>query len=283
MDKLFSDLLAFIVSVVSHWQALATGGVVTMIVGFIERLTKWRLTKWGYVAVFVVAFLLASFFGVWRDEHAALSETRKSITQLQQTLGQHQQSLTVTQQTLLQTQQELELERRKYAPYLKGTIDAVNAGESEDKPGETGITIVANIENAGAPSNVSEYKLSIDIPGRERIWPTLFYLTRGVRLRDVGSEEYRQYETPDALYIKTIQPIQTGGRVPGWIFWVTKDATPDEIMVAGTTFTLYFRDVTGKEYFITRQLTRNGGHIPGYVPGADYKIVAPKRTKRPRP
>ena len=240
-----------------------------MTVGFIERLTRWRLTKWGYVAVFVVAFLLASFFGVWRDEHAALSEAQKSITQLQQTLDHNQQ--------------ELELERKKYAPDLKGTIDAVNAGKSEDKPGETGITIVANIENAGAPSNISEYKLSIDIPGRERIWPAPFYLTRGVRLKDVGSEVYRQYETPDALYIKTIQPIQTGGRVPGWLFWVTKDATPDEIMMAGTTFTLYFRDVTGKEYSITRQLMENGDHNPGYVPGADYKTVAPKRTKRSRP
>jgi hypothetical protein len=278
MDEFLSDILAFIVAVVGHWQAYLTGGVAMMIVGFVERLTKWRMTKRGYVGVFVVPFLLVSFFEVWRDEHAALSKTRKSLAQLQQTLDQNQQESAVTRQTLLQTQQEL----GRYAPDLKGTIDTINAGKDEDKPDETGITIVANIENAGAPSNVSEYKLSIDIPGKERIWPAPNYLTRGVRLKDVGSEVYRQYETPDALYVKTIQPIQTGGRVPGWLFWITKDATPDEIMMAGTTVTLYFRDVKGKEYSIKRQLGEFDGPPPGYVPDVAYKIITPQRANRPR-
>jgi len=80
--ELFHDLARFVVAVVSHWQAYVTGGAVTGLVTLIERLTPWRLPKWAFAALFLGAFLLASFFLTWRDEYHRADA-------LQATLNQH--------------------------------------------------------------------------------------------------------------------------------------------------------------------------------------------------
>src|SRR5215204_1136357 len=64
-----SEISLFIYSTLSYWQALATGGIVTGVVGLIERLSGYHLTKRAYVGLFVGTFLLAAFFLGWREEH----------------------------------------------------------------------------------------------------------------------------------------------------------------------------------------------------------------------
>lgn len=65
----WSDLLAFLLSFLSHWQSYATGGAVTGLIGVIERLSGKQLSKQVYSMIFVVSFSLAAFFMAWRDEH----------------------------------------------------------------------------------------------------------------------------------------------------------------------------------------------------------------------
>ncbi|HKG78892.1 MAG TPA: hypothetical protein VKA78_05720, partial [Pyrinomonadaceae bacterium] len=69
MRNFISEISLFIYSTLSYWQALATGGIVTGVVGLIERLSGYHLTKRAYVGLFVGTFLLAAFFLGWREEH----------------------------------------------------------------------------------------------------------------------------------------------------------------------------------------------------------------------
>jgi hypothetical protein len=66
---MFSDILVFLVAVVSHWQSYVTGGSVTGLIAVVERLSDWKMPKWAYATTFLGVFLLVSFFLTWRDEH----------------------------------------------------------------------------------------------------------------------------------------------------------------------------------------------------------------------
>lgn len=79
MRLFFLDLLKFLAAVVTHWQAYATGGVVTAVVNAIERLTKLRLTKAAYIGLFIVTFLFVAFFLAWHDELNSVREANKTI------------------------------------------------------------------------------------------------------------------------------------------------------------------------------------------------------------
>ena len=69
-----SDLPAFVVAVVSHWQSYITGGIATALVVVVERLSDWRMSRKWFAVIFLGVFLLVSFFLTWRDQyHIALT------------------------------------------------------------------------------------------------------------------------------------------------------------------------------------------------------------------
>jgi hypothetical protein len=85
---MLSEVIIFVVAVVSHWQSYVTGGAVAGIVIFVERVFDWKMPKWAFVAVFGGVFLLVSFFLAWRDQY---HEAQKVPTLQQQVQGQERQ------------------------------------------------------------------------------------------------------------------------------------------------------------------------------------------------
>jgi hypothetical protein len=139
MWQFFSDLLLFIVTILSYWQAYATGGIITGGVGLFERLTDNRLTKRAYVALFVFTFLFAAFFLAWRDEHQAMLSGKQEMARLQQETAQAQRALSE--------------EKQRNSPYLKGELDRIGIGTNEEHPGKNTLFFIAlTLRNLGAPS-----------------------------------------------------------------------------------------------------------------------------------
>src|SRR5208337_757314 len=66
---MLSNISAFIWAVLSHWQSYLTGGVVTAVIGLIERFSNWKMPRKWYAILFVGVFLLVSFFLAWRDQY----------------------------------------------------------------------------------------------------------------------------------------------------------------------------------------------------------------------
>jgi hypothetical protein len=77
------EILIFIRAVVSHWQSYVTGGVVTGIVVFVERVFDWKMPKWAFVAVFGGVFLLVSFFLAWKEQYHEAQQVPGLQAQLQ--------------------------------------------------------------------------------------------------------------------------------------------------------------------------------------------------------
>jgi hypothetical protein len=80
---MFSELFMFLLAVVSHWQSYVTGGVLTAILVFVERLSNWKMPKWAFVTMFGGVFLLVSFFLSWRDQERLAQQVPGLQAQIQ--------------------------------------------------------------------------------------------------------------------------------------------------------------------------------------------------------
>ena len=69
MGSTLSQVPAFTFNVMSHWQALVTGGVVTALVGAYQGLTTKQVKPKIYFYVFIIVAFVCSCFLSWHDEH----------------------------------------------------------------------------------------------------------------------------------------------------------------------------------------------------------------------
>lgn len=81
MPTLWSELQKFTSDVISYWQGFVTGGAITGLVVLVERMTSLKLTKAGFCGLFIVTFLLSSFFAAWRQqfERAEAAESKLAV------------------------------------------------------------------------------------------------------------------------------------------------------------------------------------------------------------
>jgi hypothetical protein len=79
---MWSDIVTFIVAVVSHWQSYVTGGAVAGLIAVMERLSNWKMPKWAYATVFLGVFLLVSFFLTWREQYQIAQQVPTLQSQL---------------------------------------------------------------------------------------------------------------------------------------------------------------------------------------------------------
>jgi hypothetical protein len=80
----------FIKSVVNHWQALGTGGVITFAINWLERYYK-PLPKRIFAIVFGGCFLFYACFLSWSDQHRSLQDTMKEKTEISRQLSEMKQ------------------------------------------------------------------------------------------------------------------------------------------------------------------------------------------------
>jgi hypothetical protein len=63
------DVGVFVIAVFSYWQSYVTGGAITALVAFGEKLTGRTLPRGSYLVMFLLVFLPMSFFMAWRDQY----------------------------------------------------------------------------------------------------------------------------------------------------------------------------------------------------------------------
>ena len=63
-----SDAVAFLRAVKEHWLTLMSGGVITVALGIVERLSGKNVPLWAY-AIIVLAFVVLACYLAFRDEH----------------------------------------------------------------------------------------------------------------------------------------------------------------------------------------------------------------------
>src|SRR5262245_25862229 len=82
--RIVGDLWVFIASVVSHWQALVTGSLVTAVAFIVERYRNVQLPWRTISVIFLWASLPLAAFLAWRDKHLEVAQLGLQLSQSSQ-------------------------------------------------------------------------------------------------------------------------------------------------------------------------------------------------------
>jgi hypothetical protein len=249
---MFNEVLEWLWAWLRQWQVLVTGGTITAILAVIqyyrEKSISWHLTKW--VLLF---FVLAAFFLAWREERhkaLALNEELKNKT--------------------------TEFEKR-FKPQLECRFDQWTFFEVSNKPGKAFLIIQIALKNEGAPSFVEGWQLTLTMPDGKvyQGYPTLM---TDIPFFDLGPN-LRLYQE-DCLYLKHVDdPIETGGRRPGWVLF-RFDGAKDYLYNPNATMDLSYVDVQGTIYH-TKQVVHGEGHGESlYFPGFKVDLGNNRHNKK---
>ncbi len=238
------NIRSFLLTVLNHWVALMSGGIILVMLTLWERHSSRNVPSWFFWGIVVLMIFLA-FYLAWRDKHLAL----------------------------LQAEKALEEERQQNRPNFIPSIEQVATGRylQLDCPI---MFVLMSIRNTGAQSIAGAWSLTLKGNGMDKTVPAAYL---GERKHLSGESVQGVLRVEDTLYEKTQQPIPHNGIVSGWLVFVIEGAKVGSADVPGTKFTISFRDVYGKIYEASDEFTATPSPLM-YVPGAG-KVIQPKTEK----
>jgi hypothetical protein len=260
MGDFFSDLFRFIYTILSYWQAYATGGVIAMAVGLYERLTEKHLSKRVYAGLFVFTFLFAAFFLAWRDEHKAVENLKLEVEQ---------------------TKKALDSERQNNAPQLSAEIEEIIFGAPQD--GNTSrafVFILLTIRNTGSPSVATSWWLHLKSKDLDLTIPPT-QLPDEFKTTDQNGYPV-VFHGKEAIYEKAMQPIQRGSIVRGWAGYIVQGVTLKQLSSSETEYTVTFFDVIKRPHTVSMKIGDLAPRTPRYYPGAEQPFL-PATMPTPTP
>jgi hypothetical protein len=224
------DISGFLSALSESWVALMSGiasvvlAFTGVLYGFVWKKDLPARALWSAA---LVCFFIASI-KVWTIEHTARLSLEK-----------HLQELT--------------------APKLFGSIVFVSVASATD-PKDSVVTLLANIKNTGAPSIADSMSVKIRLKNGREIRLASVIIPPSVTLSSDDSEP-RSIVLLRDNYLPTkamSQPIVNGAAVTGWTWGLAKGASKDEVIEPGTIIILFFTDVTGKYWEISKTMTGQG-------------------------
>ena len=215
---------------------MASGLISALIAVWLRYMKKLDIPDTAFWVISGICLAGALFFA-WRDEHQALSRVQRELEDLRN-------------------------------PQLVGAFQGSAIGLIAEHHNDSIITVFVQVTNLGAPSIVSEWKLSIALPGEKdpRLALPVAQPSGTITLeREEGPPVILSGE--DDLADKTSQePIPKGGARVGVLIFLLEGIPGTTLRAKQITLILTFKDVVGREYRILHERTGIPGSPP-YVPG----------------
>jgi len=186
----------------------------------IEKFGKFTLSKKAFAGIFVVCFFVGATFMAWKDEyHRAENATRQLEALTTPRLGG---SFTL----------------KAVAPDITNNQDSI-------------ISIVASIENTGAPSIAKNFSISVKTARKAVNVIIAPHMKGGMNLFDETGERGFRLEDADFLALKVGEhPIPNNGAAQGFLIGIAKNITKDELLDGTGEVELGFDDIRGGHYSI---------------------------------
>jgi hypothetical protein len=242
-----SDFWQFVIAVFWHWQSWAggsgAGGAVVVLVAISERLSGRTMSRRMYVSLFIFVFLVGAFFVAWRDQYQAVQAAKEQTQKAEKKL----EELT--------------------KPGLALHIDELGIGDNAKIP-YIGALITANLTNNGAPSIAESWELLVILPdgSKHGPFPTVFI---NPKVPIVNHHPEFKISSADALYNKTMQPIQRGDKKRGVLIFPLFGLERKVVEKTGTKFILSAKDANDKLVSAEWDWVKGGGTFQ-YYPGLEF-------------
>lgn len=166
-------------------------------------------------------------------------------------------------------------------PNLGGNIQQIQAGGINNDQ-DTVAIITVNIMNAGnMQSIIKNWNVEAEVNGNKysgtfTVMPDTFFFSEP-RSSDPSNPTKIIYKKEDDILDKSINPIQSGGSMPGILF-VVFPRIPPETFKYGAKFIVSYEDILSKKYTLeissTAQTTPNVMATPGLHTGAVCPVPA---------
>jgi hypothetical protein len=167
---------------------------------------------------------------------------------------------------------DLAAEKDKSQPKLKITIDQIMVGDmTSGTLHQPGTMVFASLTNNGAPSIAEGWTLVVTLPdGRsEQAVPSYMKPHSTTSGKDTSGNDWKMDN--DALYEKTMLPIERGAKLRGELLFLTKVFTVQEIEKPGVKYVLSCVDFQENRVygdFVWTDEKRTG--LPQYYPGLHF-------------
>lgn len=206
-----------------------TGGAIIAILTAYGWITGKTVSRRNAVLA-IIGFLFVAFFMSWRDEHLAV----------------------ITAQA--------QMDRSK--PKLVGSIDMLSSSPAPN-PENALIVLTAHVKNLGAPSIAEFADCTIKTASGKIIDGEFGPIPYGLsihftepKLPHQKGEPAMIYTRDDNLLVKaTGSPIQSGGAVSGWLYFIVRGIKANEILNPGTIVSISVGDVSGQKIILTHTIT----------------------------
>lgn len=166
--------------------------------------------------------------------------------------------------------------RTKLMAHPRGlTLNINQMGISKvDKENSTWVVIFASVSNTGTPTIADAWVLYVQLIGasqRMRVLPTMFTANKPiVFVHPNGQNKTYTFQPSDALYLKTSpEPIKTGAKVTGLIYFKLPGISLQEAAKEGTVYRLEAFDVSGNKITVDypwRNEPTPLSYPPGMIP-----------------
>jgi hypothetical protein len=218
-----ADVWRFVMAVGNHWIVLVGGTTIIILLGVAERLIRKEISPRLYASLLVGLFFCATFLA-WKEEHDKVSSTKNFDIGIQRvSIGE-------------------------WAESAQGDLGPA-----------TSVTVMIGVVNRGPASILRYWSISVKPPTRESEIP--------LSVLPVPSESrvniFRDTPTKaplmvlsgtEAIYIKTLQRIDSGAWTSGFLVGLTRAITRQQLSTDGTEVIVRCQDAFNETYEVREPL-----------------------------
>lgn len=153
--------------------------------------------------------------------------------------------------------------------FVEPGASSVIFGEMED--GSASLVLLLTVVNAGRPTTLHGFLLDV-MEGKNKVYEVgPEYLSQNTTFEMLGGGT-RRIKQSEMIYNKVLSPIVEGGQVSGFVHYILKGFSRDELFKNDRVFVVSFWDAAGKEYNVkVRNLHRQ--FPQGIIPGVDNPFL----------
>ncbi len=255
-----------------------------VLLGVFERFSGRNISLEIYIGV-IAALICVSFYLAWQGERNSKNVVNQALDDKEKFVADKENDLFDSKQIISGLRQQLLEEKEKRTPKLDGFIEELYCAEvMEEKIKKTAVTLKLTIRNLGGmPSVATNLMPLISVVGKNPRQCHLMHFANELTLGYGEKNEAIVIKAKDMIYEKTIEPIQPGSIVFGYVHFRTT-LQIDEIRANDTFIKVLFSDVTGDmcEAIYVGALTKNLP-APRYTPGLQTKTTTMGESRKTSP
>ncbi len=217
-----TSLWQFAKAVWQHWRLLMSGCGFVVLLSVFERFSGRNILPEIYIGILTL-LICVSFYLAWRGERNSKNVANQTLSDKEKFVVNKENDLFDSKQIINELRQQIIEEKEKRTPKLDGFIEELYCAEiMEGKIKKTAVTLKLTIRNLGGmPSVAVDLTPLISVVGKDPRQCHLTHFANELRLGFGEKNEAVVIKAKDMIYEKTIEPIQPGSMVFGYVHFRT--------------------------------------------------------------